>query len=158
MKAWDKLIGKIMEATGVDHRTAEELVRLRTATWLTGNWWASDGEPPWMGYTHIIRSALDPQRSPRSKEGAEARWAESMSFTKGKGPKVAQKKAQYRRQIKKLMADGRPRTLNAIGVELWDKTADILFQGPVDQVLWSLVESEELEHTMQAPIFFRKKS
>jgi hypothetical protein len=54
------------------------------------------------------------------------------------------------------LADGRARTFNAIGVELLDHTADTLLGSPYDEALWQLVEAEQLEHTMEAPVLFRR--
>jgi len=57
--------------------------------------------------------------------------------------------------VRSHMADGAARTLNRIGTELWDKTADITFGTKLEEALWLLVEARELEHTMEAPVLFR---
>lgn len=54
-----------------------------------------------------------------------------------------------------LLSDGKPRTFNAIGVELWDKTADILSESPVEEAVWQLVEKQHLEFTLRAPVLFK---
>lgn len=54
------------------------------------------------------------------------------------------------------LGDGRPRTFNRLGVELFDLTADVLFTTPVNTALWRLVERGLIEHTMEAPVLFRR--
>lgn len=99
------------------------------------------------GYLHLIRGQGDPERSPRPIGGrldrAPHRTLEEVPVEK------------CRDDIMGLLADGRPRTFNAIGVELLDHTADTLFRSPYDQALWQLVEREAIEHTLDVPILFR---
>ena len=89
----------------------------------------------------------DPERSPRPIGGrldrAPRRTLEEVPVEK------------CRDDIMELLADGRPRTFNAIGVKLLDHTADTLFRSPYDQALWQLVEREAIEHTLDVPILFR---
>ena len=98
-------------------------------------------------YLHLIRGQGDPERSPRPIGGrldrAPHRTLEEVPVEK------------CRDDIMGLLADGRPRTFNAIGVELLDHTADTLFRSPYDQALWQLVEREAIEHTLDVPILFR---
>ena len=99
------------------------------------------------GYLHLIRGEGDPERSPRPIGGrldrAPHRTLEEVSVEK------------CCEDIIGLLADGQPRTFNAIGVELLDHTADTLFRSPYDQALWQLVEREAIEHTLDIPILFR---
>lgn len=41
-------------------------------------------------------------------------------------------------------------------IERWDKTADVMFTSVVNDALWALVDDGVIEHTMEAPILFRK--
>ena len=98
-------------------------------------------------YLHIVRGPGDPERSPRPAGGLDDR-----------APHLTLATATLqncRTQILALLADGRGRTFNAIGVELLDHTADTLLDSPYDRALWQLVESDELEHTLDLPILFR---
>jgi hypothetical protein len=99
-------------------------------------------------YIHLIRDLNDPERTERPIGGRVDRsphltLADVAVATCGD-------------QILGLLADGRARTFNAIGVELLDHTADTLLGSPYDEALWQLVEAEQLEHTMEAPVLFRR--
>jgi hypothetical protein len=98
-------------------------------------------------YVHLIRAEGDPERSERPIGG---RLDRSPHRTLAEVP--VEDSAQ---QILGLLADGVPRTFNAIGVELLDHTADTLFGSPYDAALWRLVGDGQLEHTLAAPVFFR---
>jgi hypothetical protein len=98
-------------------------------------------------YVHLIRDPNDPERSPRPVGGRLDR-APHRTLAE-----VAVESC--RSDIVGLLSDGEPRTFNAIGVELLDHTADTLFLSPYDEALWQLVEEGLLEHTLEAPIFFR---
>jgi hypothetical protein len=98
-------------------------------------------------YTHLIRAAGDPERSPRPFGGREDR-----------SPHLTLATVEVticREQILSLLSDGRARTFNAIGVELLDHTADTLLGSPYDVALWQLVDEDQLEHTLDAPVLFR---
>jgi superfamily II DNA or RNA helicase len=104
-------------------------------------------------YTHLIRGAEDPERSdiralPEALRDRSSVWRRDMK----KLPPAA-----FREPILALLADRIPRTFNRIGVELFDKTADILLELPPDVALWELVAEGRLEHTAEAPILFRMK-
>ncbi len=100
------------------------------------------------GYTHIIRSIEDPERSLRPKGGREDR-APHLTMKR-------QPRRELERQMLKHLSDGRARTLNRLAVELWDQNACTVFSTQVNDILWDLVERGEIEHTMHAPIRFRK--
>lgn len=63
---------------------------------------------------------------------------------------------RWRERIQKHLADGEPRTFNRICVELGDVTADVAFEKAPDHALWELVAQGAVEHTMTAPILFRR--
>lgn len=98
-------------------------------------------------YVHLIRAPDDPVRSPRPKGGQADRFPHR---TLGEIP--VERCADM---ILALLADGAPRTFNAICIELFDKTADIALGSPFDRALWRLVAAGRLEHTLTAPILFR---
>jgi hypothetical protein len=99
-------------------------------------------------YVHLIRDLNDPERSERPIGGRVDR---SPHLTLADVAVTT-----CRDEILGLLADGRARTFNAIGVELLDHTADTLLGSPYDEALWQLVEAEQLEHTMEAPVLFRR--
>ncbi len=100
------------------------------------------------GYTHLIRSIEDPDRSPRPEGGREDR-APHLTMKR-------QPKRELERQMLKHLDDGRARTLNRLAVELWDQNACTVFTTQVNDILWDLVERGEIEHSMHAPIRFRR--
>lgn len=105
-------------------------------------------------YVHLIRAPGDPERRARAKslggpgnndKASEGHWS--------KLPPAE----ECAEAITALLADDVPRTFNRIAVELWDKTADVAFgQGP-DHGLWLLVERGDVEHTLTAPVLFRRR-
>lgn len=99
------------------------------------------------GYTHLIRSPDDPKRSPRPKGG----W-------KDRAPHLTLRKAnRLVLGLRLLEVLGEQElTLNSIAVLGWDLTADVVFTTPINDILWDLVEQGVLEHSMKAPILFRK--
>ena len=98
-------------------------------------------------YAHLVRGPVDPERSPRPPGGREDRAPHRTLATATL--------EDCRAQILGLLGDGRPRTFNAIGVELLDHTANTLFRSPYDRAVWQLVDEGTLEHTLDVPILFR---
>lgn len=100
-------------------------------------------------YVHLIRAPSDPARSPRpgfaSGRDQNDEWRAIAKLPI----------SRVKRAILHLLKDAVPRTFNRICVELWDKTADVLFETAPDAALWELVSEGELEHTLRAPILFR---
>ena len=132
-------------------RAHQEQLCLATAGYELHRW-NSGARPVTAGdlqYVIMIRHPEDPGRRPRPKGGQE-----------DKTPHRTIAKMDIE-EIKKVLleqlSDGEPRTLNRLGVEIWDKTADITSGTKVEEALWQLVERSILEHTMKAPVMFRKK-
>lgn len=103
-------------------------------------------------YTHMIRAPEDPERLSREERrrihgpGVVTKWQ-----------KLHKRPVEeFREEILAHMADGKQRTFNRISVELYDYTADVA--GPaITKAVFDLVEERELEHTMDAPVYFRKR-
>lgn len=114
--------------------------------WITG---LSVGRDDRAVYTHLIRSPSDPERSPRPKGGRNDR---SPHLTLAKKPA-----AEIEELLLSGLEDGEPRTFNRLGVEIFDLTADVLFTTPVNTILWQLVAQGRIEHTLEAPILFRRR-
>lgn len=100
-------------------------------------------------YTIMHRHPDDPERRPRPKGGQKDKTPH-LTFRKMSESQVA-------KALLRHLADGVPRTLNRIGVEIWDKTADILMGTIVEDVLWALCEDGSLAFTMKAPILFKER-
>jgi hypothetical protein len=116
--------------------------------WRTG-WRPDYSAQPLSEYLIMIRSPDDPKRSGRPKGGR-----------KDKTPHHTFKKMLNRdigRAITALLADGKPRTLNGISVELWDQNASVTGGTKVETVLWDLVQNMELEFTLESPVLFRRR-
>lgn len=97
-------------------------------------------------YVHLIRSPLDPKRSPRrARRGQETRWRDL--------GRIAPE--EWADRICALLADGRLRTFNAIAVELADVTANVVAGKSMDRGLWMAVEDGRLEYTEYAPVLWR---
>jgi hypothetical protein len=104
------------------------------------------------GFTHMMWAPDDPERS--SRESRLAKLGHLEATTKVMRDRKLRTPAQGLAEVLALLADGRPRTLNRIGLELWDQTADI-----VDRKIWhamvDAVIAGQLEHSMLAPILIR---
>jgi hypothetical protein len=96
-------------------------------------------------FIHLIRGPLDPVAT-RAK-GGPLGWREILKLNF----------LELRDPILELLADGRARTFNEITVTLWDRTGDVAFDNPPDRALWSLIDDEQVEHTIEAPIYFRRR-
>lgn len=119
--------------------------------WVTG---AAVSRQGMDSFLHVIRAPGDPERGKRARSlGGEGNNLEHLPRHWSQVRKIPV--ASAREHILGLLADGKARTFNAIGVELYDKTADVLFGFSVDDALWSLVADELLEHTLDVPIRFR---
>lgn len=97
-------------------------------------------------YTHLIRALGDPDET--RARGAKARHegAREPGWAKRAG-----RPEEWADRIVELLADGRPRTFNAIAVALLGVTADALFETPVDAGLWLAVEQRRIGWTPTAP-------
>jgi len=114
--------------------------------------WVHGSRPDTSGdcaYTVIIRAYGDPERMPRElmQKDQTALWRREL---------MKKPLEEIEVSIMEHMKDTKPRTMNRIGVEMMDKTADLLLGTPFEGALWRLAEKNELEFTMQAPVFFRK--
>jgi len=99
-------------------------------------------------YLEMIRDVKnDPDRRPRPKRGEAKDVAPHLTLNRTHVE-------DWIDPIYELLTDGRPRTLNAIGVELIDKTADITAGTPLGECLWLLVERGDLAYTASAPVLF----
>ncbi len=103
-------------------------------------------------YVHLVRAPGDPERTPRLKHGA---GGDGLALWRRRLNKVAP--AELAPAITAHLADGVPRTFNRLGVELLDKTADVLFGTAFDDALWLLVEQGVLVYTTRAPVRFRRR-
>jgi hypothetical protein len=121
---------------------------LAALTWVTGR---AVNRTGLAAFTSLIRAPDDPDRVdirtlPEAQRDRLALWRRGLA---------RQHPAAFRRPILDLLAAGPPRTFNAVGVLLVDKTADMLFRLPPETALWELVHAELVEHTLDAPILFR---
>jgi len=99
-------------------------------------------------YLVLVRDSLrDPQRRLRGSEAGDVAPHRALKKTRPE---------EWAEKIVALLEDGKPRTFNAIAVELLDKTADVVGGTPVEKGLWLLVERGVLEYTPKAPIYFRR--
>lgn len=117
-------------------------------TWVTGEVVERKGIA---AYLHLVRADDDPERAPRPKTGTRAHK------TRDRQPHITfdkQSPEHWAAVILKYLQDGKPRTFNRIGVELWDKTADVLSDN-VNAGLWQLVADRKIEHTLEVPVLFR---
>lgn len=91
------------------------------------------------GYQIMLRSLIDPERSPRgTRPKGDGHLKECARMAKSDP-------LAWREVVLGVMADGQPRTFNAIGVLAMDKTADILGGSPFEECVWQLVAARELE-------------
>lgn len=116
--------------------------------WVTG---ARVDRSGMSAYLHLTRSPEDPERGdirllPTELRDRGAEWLKGLMKSGA---------ADWHAPILALLADNVARTFNRIGVELLDKTADVLFETPPDEALWALVGLGQVEHTMNTPVFFR---
>ena len=103
-------------------------------------------------YVHLVRAPDDPKRPPRptaaERDAGRDQNREWRAIAKLPVPELAER-------IAADLADGEPRTFNRIAVEMFGKTADVLFDKAPDHALWTLVADGRVEHTVEAPIRFR---
>lgn len=81
-------------------------------------------------YTHLVRWNGDPPETKARGGGLRpAGWQKRLGGAE-----------EWAAEIDALLADGRPRTFNAIAVQLTGTTADVVVDEAPDQGLWLLVE------------------
>lgn len=103
-------------------------------------------------YTILIRAPGDPER--RSREERHAAMGVVAASAEWKQLRKASVETWVER-FRALMADGVPRTYNAMTVELIDATADVAPDN-AEAALWLLKERGEVEHTVDAPVLWRR--
>lgn len=100
-------------------------------------------------FVEMVRADDDPERLPREQAGEDNALRWKRTFKKSKP-------ADWGPRVLELLADGTPRTMHRIGVELVDLDGSIVAGSPLGEAVWALVEAGALEFTMVAPIFFRR--
>lgn len=122
-----------------------ELALEADPTWVTGQLPDLSGAAQ---YVTMIRAPGDPERLPRElmKRDMGAEWRRTL---------MKQPVGEIAAALRLHLADGEARTMNRLGVEMLDKTGDLVGGTPFEEALWQLVERGELEFTMQAPVLFR---
>lgn len=125
-------------------------MKARRKAWITG-----EDRRPLSPYLHLVRAPDDPERMDRARSlgGTTKGDAKILSYHKLRKRPLPELAAE----IVDLLSDNEPRTFNRIAVELWDKTADVVFEEAPDHALWSLVLEGRVEYTIRGPIFFRMK-
>lgn len=106
-------------------------------------------------YVVIRRAPGDPERTDRARSLGGKTWGPEKIAALEKLRKAPVD--EWRDRILRHLADSVPRTFNRLGVELCDRTADMLLGSNAEKALWALVESGQLEHTMASPILFRRR-
>jgi len=102
---------------------------------------------PMSQYTIMIRAPDDPERRPRPVGGQEDKFPH---YTIAK-----MTEQQIAKALLGLLSDGAARTLQRMGVEIWDKDSSIVGGTKVEDVLWRLVLDGYLAFTREAPVLFR---
>lgn len=100
-------------------------------------------------YVAMIRDPDDPKRSRRR----------SRNEHRDRAPHLTLKKTRpedWHDAVAGLLKAEGPMTMNALGVLLIDKTADIVVGTPFEAGIWQLVAAGRVEFTMDAPVLFRR--
>lgn len=103
---------------------------------------------PMAKYTIMIRAPDDPERLPRPPGGQADRFPHHTIA----GMEVK----TIKRILLKHLDDGVARTLNRMGVELWDKTGDTTGGSKIETALWELCVEGQLAFTSHSPILFKR--
>lgn len=127
-----------------------------TATWHTGPYPSPRVRREVRdGYTHLIMAAQDPERSSRKDRQRRLGRVEASEVVVRMSKSITAQAALS--AVRRLLSDGKPRTLNAIAVELWDCNACDVHATTITEAMFDAVEQGELEHTLQAPILWRTR-
>jgi len=98
-------------------------------------------------YMHALRAKEDPERAPRVKGSTEtAAWRKKLTKSD---------LGEWRKKFLDLLSKEGPMTFNKLSVLTSGYTADITMRKDPDEALWSLVKDGLVEHTIEAPIYFR---
>ncbi len=103
------------------------------------------------GYTIMVRAPGDPER--RTREARHAAMGVAASAVEWKSLAKVSVSA-WAGRFRALLADGRPRTYNALCVEAADATADVAPDN-AEAALWAMKSAGEVEHTIDAPVLWR---
>jgi hypothetical protein len=101
-------------------------------------------------YIHLIRAPGEPdsmRNQDRPVRDGIAQWLKDL--------KLADRTTWERRVHDSLKKIGKPCTFHRLGLEMLGRSADVLFESPIDDALWSLVEKGVVDHTIRVPILFR---
>jgi hypothetical protein len=114
-------------------------------SWSSGEAVEDWGELP---YWLLVRAPGDPERSrsKRKDRDLEARWRQDLRKSDT---------GLWKSRILRQLGDGLPRTLNRLGVEMLDKTSDIIADTPFTTALLELNAAGLVEHTADAPFYWR---
>ena len=102
-------------------------------------------------YAILVRAPGDPER--RSRENRHAALGRAAAGSEWKEMRKATAET-WAERFAAVLADGRPRTLNALTVELADATADVAGDN-AEAALWLLKERGQVEHTVEVPVLWR---
>ena len=103
------------------------------------------------GFTILVRAPGDPER--RSREERHAAMGREASGSEWKSLAKVSVEA-WAERFRALLADGKPRTYNALCVEAADATADVAPDN-AEAALWAMKAAGEVEHTIDAPVLWR---
>ncbi len=96
-------------------------------------------------YVIMIRSRLDPERTGRGKVSATAWRAAAKSPVE-----------QWEKEILRALSDCVPRTFHRLAVEIANIEGDTAAGKNPETAIWNLARAGKVEHTWQAPIYWRK--
>jgi hypothetical protein len=107
-------------------------------------------------YVHLIRGPADPVASAdrRRAAGEDQAAGDPTGWKKARAMPVE----EWCTLLLRGLADGQPRTFNALLVETVDRTADVAGPGNAELALWSLAVEGAIEHTARAPILWRLRA
>jgi hypothetical protein len=103
-------------------------------------------------YLHLVRAEGDPDSTSRENRAVPdyvAQWRRDLK---------KESLGHWRIRVVNLLRKLGPCTFQRLCVEAIDRDADTCYDTPIDAALWSLVEHEDVEHTMRTPILFKLRS
>lgn len=124
---------------------------MRTRTKRT---WSTGARPDTSGaraYTILIRAPWEDMDTRGRNAGGGAKGTEGAAKAKAVSPDA------WYPALHALFAGDARLTFNQVCVTVAGRTADLMFKGGLEEAVWRLVEERMLEHTMRAPILFRRR-